>query len=216
MNGRQIITLLTAGVSAATLSCSQKPTGDLQQALNKLAESSPEENVVMVACYAITMVGEDQVFKCPVCGGKTNHSAIFSSLGNLDKDEDEFSFWARRGMKKFGVTIEVDDSEFCQFCRKKDFADVNKELSDKTVKDEVRPRRAWIISRTDADGKPLPGSPWRIYAKSDDYKILEAFFRGEETVTEQLSTVALNRYIARLAELLKLKAPLRVMRVKFF
>ncbi len=209
MNGRQIITLLTAGVSSASLSCSQQPTGDLQQALDKLAKTKPAEKEVLVTCYKMMLPGRaEQVFKCTVCGEKTVYPAKTRGAGAVDKlwqGEGKFSAEAERGMKKFGVTIKVDDREFCQSCRKKDFAGVNKELRDRTVKDEELPRRAWLISRVDAAGKPLPGSPWRIYTDKDDHKILEAFFSGKDTIIKRASTVALKRYIARLAELLKLK-----------
>ncbi len=209
MNGRQIITLLTAGLGTATLSCSQQPTGDLQQALDDLAKTKPAEKEVLMTCYKMVMQGRTaQVFKCPVCGASTTYAAQTKGAVCVDKlwdGEGKFSPVAVKKMKDFGVAIKVDDSEFCHACRKKDFPATNKQWRADKLKPEDLPRRAWIISRVDAEGKALPGSPWRIYSDKDDHKILEAFFSGKDTITQRASTVALNRYIARLAELLKLK-----------
>ncbi len=211
MNGRQIITLLTAGVSSASLSCGQQATGDLQQALDELAKTSPTEKEVRITCYKMMLPGRnEQAFKCPLCGAKTVYPGKTrgaAAVDGLREGEDKFSPEAEKKMKELGVTLKLDDSEFCQKCRKKEFAGVNKELRDRTVKDEDLPRRAWIIARTDAEGNPLPGSPWRIYTDKNDHKILEAFFSGKATVTQIASTVALKRFIPRLVELLKLEQP---------
>ncbi len=121
MNGRQIYTLLTAGLSSASLSCSQQPTGDLHQALDKLAKTKPAEKEVLVTCYKMIQPGRaEQVFKCPVCGAKTVYPGKTWGAAAVDKlweGEGKFSAEAERGMKEFGVTIKVDDCEFCQSCR---------------------------------------------------------------------------------------------------
>ncbi len=197
MNGRQIITLLTAGLSGAALTGCKGDPETLQQALDDLAKSDPWIfNSAMVSCYAPMMPDERAIdYVCPVCGHSTHYpektpgAALVSEMNHQLGD---FSAEACARMKKFGVSLTVDDSELCEECRKK---------LPYAVKD---PRRMWVVSRLDADGRTMPGSPWRVPAYTTDHAILEAFFLGKDTLHEGSDFESpLKDYLPRLLKILK-------------
>ncbi len=208
MNGKEIIALL----SGAALTGCQGAPNNLQDALDQLAKTEPTEQEVLVTCYVMMPAGEkQQVFKCPVCGKKSVYPANTKGAEAVDElweDEGKFSAAAQAKMKEFGIAITIDDTEFCKSCCKKHFPRVNDKIfSDPvTVAEGDVPCRQWLMRRLDAQGNPIPGSEWRVYRDSIDHTIIEAFFEGKDTI-QFMGSVALKKYIPRLAELLKLQQP---------
>ncbi len=196
MNGKEIIALLSG---AALTGCQAAPT-DLQEALDQLAKTNPTEVHPIMTCYeAIVAPEKQQVYQCPVCGKKSVYKAGTKgaiAVEELQEDNAEFSALAQAKMKEFGIHITVDDTEFCKFCRK----------APTVAPDGYIPRRQWVFRKTDAAGKPIPGSEWRVYRQAFDRGILEAFFEGKDTIEGEMGgAFALKTYIPRLAELLRLK-----------
>ncbi len=208
MNGKEIIALLSG---AALTGCQTAPT-NLQEALDQLAKTNPTEQETIVTCYVMMPAGEkQQVYKCPVCGKKSVYKANTKgaeAVEELWEDEAKFSASALAKMKQFGISITLDDTEFCKACRKGSFRRENDNIYSDPVYDKSGiPQRQWVFRKTDAAGNPVPGSEWRVYRHSVDHVILEAFFEGKDTIGEMGGTIALKKYIRRLSELLKLQQP---------
>ncbi len=199
MKGKEIIALLCGAILPG---CRSTPA-NLQEALNRLAKSNPKEKLErpVMTCYVMMRFGaKQQVYQCPVCGKKSVYEANTKGAEAVDKlldGEGKFSAAAQAKMKQFGISISVDDTEFCKSCRKVNIS-----------AEEDVPQRQWLIRKTDAAGKPIPGAEWRMYRQSGDHGILEAFFEGKDTIAGDFGgTFALKTYIPRLAELLHLEEP---------
>lgn len=195
MNGKQIITLLTASFGAGTFAQAGIP--ELQQKLDEL-KNKPEPRDLQrgAMCYEMVTPAQ-QNYICPDCGQRTVYPEIDYSKQTARERNERWNILTTLNLlpsfnrtlatinqtaQKDGYSFTLDTSAFCSECGK------------------GKPKKIRLIVRQ-PDGTTAPAHPVEL----DDLRILEAFFAGKDRWKgDQDMEHALQQSLPRIRELLNL------------